>query len=116
MRTGQIQTACAWVWCGLMVSLAGVGQAAEARPSFTYTGFRYIEVLGLQEPLEIEEVDGFDLHTVSSRIGALTTDNARLNRVLRACQDTLELITARRHGIWWHSMTTRARSSRLFPG
>ncbi|TSA32034.1 MAG: hypothetical protein D4R65_10190 [Verrucomicrobiaceae bacterium] len=60
-------------------------------PSFTYTGFRYIEVLGLKTPLELSEVDGFDLHTVPPRVGTLTTDTARLNRVLQAVQDTLEL-------------------------
>ncbi|MCX6895988.1 MAG: family 78 glycoside hydrolase catalytic domain, partial [Verrucomicrobia bacterium] len=73
----------------MFVSAGKAGEVWE--PSFTYTGFRYIEVLGLQTPLELEAVDGFDLHTVPPRVGSLTTDNAKLNRVLQAVQDTLEL-------------------------
>lgn len=60
-------------------------------PCFTYTGFRYLEILGLEEPLPLADVAAFDLRTHPEVIGSLTTDNAKLNRILKGVQDTLLL-------------------------
>lgn len=60
-------------------------------PCFTYTGFRYLEILGLKEPLPMADVAAFNLRTHPEIIGSLTTDNAKLNRILKGVQDTLLL-------------------------
>ena len=58
-------------------------------PDFTYTGFRYLEVLGLDAPSQLDSVSAYDLHTTPEFIGTLSTDNPKLNRVLKGIQDTL---------------------------
>lgn len=60
-------------------------------PNFTYTGFRYLEILGLDEALPMGDVAAFDLRTHPEIIGSLTTDNAQLNRILQGVQDTILL-------------------------
>lgn len=76
-------------YCDLFVA---AGKEAEVwTPNFTYTGFRYLEILGLNEPLPMADVAAFDLRTHPEIVGSLTTDNAKLNRVLKGVQDTLLL-------------------------
>lgn len=58
-------------------------------PNFTYTGFRYLEILGLDEPLPPGDIAAYDLRTDPKVIGSLTTDNPQLNRVLKGVQDTI---------------------------
>lgn len=66
------------------------GQPQEIwTPDFTYTGFRYLEVLGLDAPSQLDSVSAYDLHTTPEFIGTLSTDNPKLNRVLKGIQDTL---------------------------
>jgi alpha-L-rhamnosidase len=61
----------------------------EWTPNFTYTGFRYLEILGLSQPLPMTDVAAYDLRTHPEIIGSLTTDNAKLSRVLKGVQDTV---------------------------
>ena len=61
----------------------------EWQPDFTYLGFRYLEILGLDQPLPLQDVMGFDLRTSPRIVGELATDNAKLNRVLQGIQNTI---------------------------
>ena len=66
------------------------GQPVETwQPDWTYVGFRYLELLGLDQPLPLTNVTGFDLRTTPRIVGELTTDNERLNRVLKGIQNTI---------------------------
>ncbi len=50
-------------------------------PLFTYHGFRYVEVTGLNEPPELSDVQGIVFNSSSPHIGMLTTSNPRINRL-----------------------------------
>lgn len=58
-------------------------------PNFTYTGFRYLEILGLDAPPPLSDVAAYDIRTTPEVIGSLRTDNAKLNRILKGVQDTI---------------------------
>lgn len=59
--------------------LAGEG-AETLRPTFTFSGFRYIDVAGV-DPEAIESITAIVLGTDLERTGWLTTSDARLNRL-----------------------------------
>jgi len=66
------------------------GQPVEAwHPDWTYVGFRYLEILGLDHPLPVADIAGFDLHTTPRMVGDLTTDNEKLNRILQGIKNTI---------------------------
>ncbi|GAA3639998.1 glycoside hydrolase family 78 protein [Microbacterium awajiense] len=54
--------------------------AQTLRPTFTYSGFRYIDILGLDEA-QLVEVSAVVLGTDLERTGWLTTSDADLNRL-----------------------------------
>ena len=65
------------------------GEPVEVwQPDFTYTGFRYFEILGLDKPLPREDIVAFDLHTRTRRVGTMTTNDEKLNRVMKGIHDT----------------------------
>lgn len=57
------------------------GKAARVRPHFTFYGFRYVKVEGV-ENLEAAEFTACVLHSDLKRIGYLTTDNEKVNRLI----------------------------------
>jgi alpha-L-rhamnosidase len=59
------------------------------QPDFTYIGFRYFEILGLDEPLPKEDIMTFDLRTEPNYVGTMRTDNAKLTRVLKGIHDSI---------------------------
>lgn len=68
------------------------GQGEETwQPDFTYTGFRYLEVLGLESRDQLQQVDAFNIRTSPQIVGALETDNAKLNKILKGAQNTILL-------------------------
>lgn len=73
-------------------SFVSAGKPVEVfEPTFTYTGFRHIEILGLDKPLPPEGVQAFELHTQPEIIGKLSTDNEDLNTLLKGIQETILL-------------------------
>lgn len=59
------------------------------QPDFTYTGFRYFEILGLEKPLPQEDIVAFDLRTEPQYVGTIRTDNEKLNRVMQGIHNTI---------------------------
>lgn len=59
------------------------------QPDFTYVGFRYLEVLGLDNDCVIDEVQAFSLRTDPEFVGTFVSDNAKLDEVLRCTQGSL---------------------------
>ena len=51
-------------------------------PRFTFHGFRYIEISGIEQPPHIEEVEGIQLSSIEKITGELTTSNQLLNRFI----------------------------------
>lgn len=52
-------------------------------PKFTYHGFRYVQIEGLEAPLSKENLTGCVVHSSVKRISAFETDNALLNQFYR---------------------------------
>ncbi len=59
----------------------------EWEPRFTFHGFRYVEVSGLELECDLESVTGLVYHSDIKRIGEWSSDNALLNQL--------------QHNIWW---------------
>ena len=60
--------------------LAGKG-SEEFQPSFTFHGFRYVEVSGALAPLQLRDVKALVVHTDAPFTAALKTGNAMLNQL-----------------------------------
>ena len=52
-------------------------------PKFTYHGFRYLQVMGLEEPLPLEDVKGIVLSSDLERTGSFESSNELLNQYYR---------------------------------
>lgn len=55
----------------------------EWSPAFTFHGFRYVEILGLNEEPPLDAITGLVLHTDMKRIGKFETSSAKLNQLQR---------------------------------
>lgn len=61
------------------------GDATETyEPRFTYTGFRYVWIEGLDTADQLVEVVPFELRTALEECGDVETDAAAINRIFRA--------------------------------
>ncbi|AXQ30579.1 alpha-L-rhamnosidase [Solimonas sp. K1W22B-7] len=60
------------------------GGAVTWRPSFTFHGFRYVQVKGLTRTPDADSLTGLVLGTDVPRSGVVTTDNELINRILLA--------------------------------
>jgi alpha-L-rhamnosidase len=84
-KTGTLAGATAYL--DMFVS---AGKPVETwQPDFTYTGFRYLEILGLESRDQLAEIQAFDIYTPPKIVGSLQTDHAALNRILEGTQLTL---------------------------
>lgn len=61
-------------------TLSGEGEETY-EPGFTYHGFRYVQVYGLQEPPKPELLTGRVVHSDVKRIGKFTCSNDLMNRL-----------------------------------
>lgn len=52
-------------------------------PKFTFHGFRYIEISGVENPPKAEEVKGIQLSSLQGITGEIRTDHALLNRFIQ---------------------------------
>ena len=50
-------------------------------PHFTFHGFRYIEIHGLQKALPLESVEGLVLHSIGPQLSGFETSDAEVNRL-----------------------------------
>lgn len=57
------------------------GKVTRVRPHFTFYGFRYVKVEGIED-VEAAEFTACVLHSDLKRIGYLTTDNQKVNRLI----------------------------------
>jgi alpha-L-rhamnosidase len=66
------------------------GEKSETwTPNFTYTGFRYLEILGLESRDQLKEISAYDLATELNIVGSLDTDEPKLNKILKGAQRTI---------------------------
>jgi alpha-L-rhamnosidase len=65
------------------------GREEVFEPKFSWTGFRYVEVLGLRQKPTVDTLNAFTLRTDPQFVGSMRTDNAKLNRVLAGTQASL---------------------------
>ena len=66
------------------------GKAVEVfQPDFTYVGFRYLEILGLEDNDVIDDVQAFSLRTDPEFVGTFASDNVQLDEVLHCTQGSL---------------------------
>jgi len=64
------------------------GEKEVFEPRFTYHGFRYVEVTGLDAPLHVSEIEARAVHSASPDTGALETSSPMLNNIVQAIQWT----------------------------
>ena len=57
------------------------GEPETFQPHFTFHGFRYIEVHGLDKPLPLSAVEGLVLHSVGEQLSGFETSDADVNRL-----------------------------------
>ncbi|MEI8123069.1 MAG: family 78 glycoside hydrolase catalytic domain, partial [bacterium] len=66
------------------------GEKSETwTPNFTYTGFRYLEILGLESRDQLKEISAYDLSTELNIVGSVDTDEPKLNKILKGAQRTI---------------------------
>lgn len=58
------------------------------RPRFTFHAFRYVEVVGLTEPLPLESVQGWRLCSDVAPCGEFSCSNEELNKIQSVCRRT----------------------------
>ncbi|MDR3677653.1 MAG: family 78 glycoside hydrolase catalytic domain [Acidobacteriota bacterium] len=58
-------------------------------PEFTYHGFRYVEVAGLNYKPSLENLTGFNVHTDWQSAGTFSCSNPKINRMQDAIRRTL---------------------------
>ena len=86
---GSYQIAGSTLYTDLFVS---AGEPVEVfEPKFTYLGFRYFEILGLDEEPEDGDVQATSIRTELDVLGTLTTSSEKLNDVLKGTQMSLLL-------------------------
>ncbi len=57
------------------------GGTEEYTPRFTYHGYRYVEISGIEKPLPLEDVKGIVLSSVQHISSGYQTSNASINRL-----------------------------------
>ena len=57
------------------------GGVETFQPHFTFHGFRYIEIHGLDKALPLESVEGLVLHSVGQQLSGFETSDADVNRL-----------------------------------
>ena len=62
-------------------TLRGKAEGETYEPRFTYHGFRYLSVEGLDEPLPIDCVEGIALESIGQQTSQLETSSADVNRL-----------------------------------
>ncbi len=60
--------------------LKGDSEGEIFEPSFTFHGFRYLQISGIDEPLPVENVQGIMLSSSLERTGSFTSSDALLNQ------------------------------------
>ncbi|MFR5757563.1 MAG: family 78 glycoside hydrolase catalytic domain [Bacteroides cellulosilyticus] len=50
-------------------------------PHFTYHGYRFIEITGIDKPLPVESVKGIVLSSIHELVSHYETSNARVNQL-----------------------------------
>lgn len=58
------------------------GQERWVHPHFTFYGFRYVEVTGMEQPLQVDDFDGCVVYSQMEQTGTLETDHAGLNQLM----------------------------------
>ena len=61
--------------------LKGDANGETYEPRFTYHGFRYVEIHGLDKPLPLDAVKGIVLESIGEQTSAYTTSDERINRL-----------------------------------
>lgn len=59
------------------------GKERLVRPHFTYYGFRYVQLEGFEEPVALEDFEGWNLYSDMESVGAVRTGNEDVNRFIR---------------------------------
>lgn len=57
-------------------------------PKFTFHGFRYVEVTGLDKPLPLKNVTAYRLNSDVEQVGTFECSNPMLNQIQEMCQRT----------------------------
>lgn len=89
----------------------GTGNAEIWKPKFAIQAFRYVEVLGLENPPDLGLICGIMVHTDTPKIGMMTSSDPVLNRVHQAA---LNSTLQNNHAMSWDNSTERAQSPFLF--
>ncbi len=58
------------------------GKKAHVRPHFTFYGFRYVKLIGIDSP-KLEAFTGCVIHSDLEFIGSITTSNEKVNRLIQ---------------------------------
>ncbi len=64
-------------------TLRGDENGETYTPTFTFHGFRYVEITGLDKPLELSDVTANVLYSDMEDTGRITTDDALLNKLVQ---------------------------------
>src|SRR5690606_22549034 len=59
----------------------GNGEQAEARPRFTFFGFRYVKVQGIEGEVKAEDFTASVVHSELMQTGSIETSNPLVNRL-----------------------------------
>jgi alpha-L-rhamnosidase len=62
-------------------TLSGKPEGETYSPRFTYHGFRYLSVEGLDDPLPLEDVEALVLESIGDQTSAFQTSSANVNRL-----------------------------------
>jgi alpha-L-rhamnosidase len=61
------------------------GEGIEAyQPRFTYHGFRYVEISGLENEPELNSIEGIVVHSAVEPTGKFSSNNRRINKIQQA--------------------------------
>lgn len=73
--------------------IVGDGRPVTFRSRFNYHGFRYVRVIGLDQPPAAGDAKGFLIRTAYDRAGEFQSSNELLNRIYRMVTYTYEALT-----------------------
>lgn len=59
---------------------SGKGEKEVYQPKFTFHGFRYVEIMGVENPPEVNETEGMQFSSISRMEGSFQSSNQLLNR------------------------------------
>lgn len=68
------------------IYIAKGGSFEQFSPRFTYHGYRYVEITGIDHPLALNDVEGIVLSSVDALTASYRTDNETLNRFFKNVQ------------------------------